>query len=57
MFDCGGKEVRRLEFPSGGSYTSPIREGSLDLRGNRVTKLGTNMYLVTFTYHEQVGDT
>ncbi|XP_075907635.1 protein OSCP1a [Nelusetta ayraudi] len=44
IFDCRGKGVRRCEFPSGGSYTSPIREGSLDLRGDRVTKLGTNMF-------------
>lgn len=43
LFDSTGREVRRSEFPTGGSYTSPIREGSLDLRGDRVTKLGTNM--------------
>lgn len=47
MFDCRGKEVRRIEFPTAGSYSSPIREGSFELRGDRVTRLGTNMYACT----------
>ncbi|XP_030597260.1 protein OSCP1a isoform X1 [Archocentrus centrarchus] len=46
IFDCHGREVRRREFPSGGSYTSAIREGSFELRGNRVIRLGMNMYTV-----------
>ncbi|TNM93047.1 hypothetical protein fugu_018449 [Takifugu bimaculatus] len=47
LFNRTGREVRRSEFPTGGSYTSPIREGSLDLRGDRVIKLGTNMFTET----------
>lgn len=47
MFDSKGREVRRSEFPAGGSYSSPIREGSFDLRGDRVTRLGANMYVST----------
>ncbi|XP_004548948.3 protein OSCP1a [Maylandia zebra] len=46
IFDCRGREVRRREFPSGGSYTSSIREGSFELHGNRVIRLGMNMYTV-----------
>ncbi|XP_029700899.1 protein OSCP1a isoform X2 [Takifugu rubripes] len=47
LFNRTGREVRRSEFPTRGSYTSPIREGSLDLRGDRVIKLGTNMFTET----------
>ncbi|KAG1948306.1 protein OSCP1a [Pimephales promelas] len=43
-FNAKGREVRRSRFPSGGSYTSAICQGSLDLSGDRVTLLGTNMY-------------
>ncbi|XP_047461419.1 protein OSCP1a [Mugil cephalus] len=43
-FDSKGREVRRREFPNGGSYTSPIREGSFELHGDRVIRLGVNMY-------------
>uniref|UniRef100_A0A3B4F2G1 Protein OSCP1-like n=1 Tax=Pundamilia nyererei TaxID=303518 RepID=A0A3B4F2G1_9CICH len=46
IFDCRGREVRRREFLSGGSYTSSIREGSFELHGNRVIRLGMNMYTV-----------
>ncbi|CAJ1083142.1 protein OSCP1a [Xyrichtys novacula] len=46
MFDDKGKEVTRSEFPTGGSYTSPIREGSFELHGDRVIRLGLNMYTV-----------
>uniref|UniRef100_A0A3B4F0Y3 Protein OSCP1-like n=1 Tax=Pundamilia nyererei TaxID=303518 RepID=A0A3B4F0Y3_9CICH len=45
IFDCRGREVRRREFLSGGSYTSSIREGSFELHGNRVIRLGMNMYV------------
>ncbi|KAG8005370.1 Protein OSCP1, partial [Nibea albiflora] len=47
-FDSKGREVRRSEFPTGGSYTSPIREGSFDLHGDRVIRLGMNMYTVNY---------
>nr|XP_046274550.1 protein OSCP1-like isoform X2 [Scatophagus argus] len=43
-FDNKGREVRRSEFPTGGSYTSPVREGSFELHGDRVIRLGTNTY-------------
>ncbi|XP_035537563.1 protein OSCP1a [Morone saxatilis] len=45
-FNSKGREVRRSEFPTGGSYTSPIREGSFELHGDRVIRLGMNMYTV-----------
>ncbi|XP_034748526.1 protein OSCP1a isoform X2 [Etheostoma cragini] len=45
-FDRKGREVRRSEFPTGGSYTSPIRKGCFDLHGDRVIRLGMNMYTV-----------
>lgn len=51
LFDRTGREVRRREFPTGGAYTSSIREGSLDLRGDRVTRLGTNMCVNTSPNH------
>lgn len=44
MFSCTGEEVNRLQFNNGGSYTSAVREGSFEIFGDRVTKLGTNMY-------------
>nr|XP_015204144.1 PREDICTED: protein OSCP1 isoform X1 [Lepisosteus oculatus] len=47
IFNGSGEEVKSLEFPSGGNYTSPLREGSFDLYGERVIKLGTNMYSVS----------
>ncbi|XP_056153829.1 protein OSCP1a [Lampris incognitus] len=47
MFDNQRREVKRCTFPTGGSYSSPIREGSFELHGDRVITLGTNMYNVT----------
>ncbi|KAK2920869.1 hypothetical protein Q8A73_000354 [Channa argus] len=46
MFDSKGREVRRSKFPTGGSYSSSIREGSFELHGDRVITLGTNVYTV-----------
>ncbi|XP_053189876.1 protein OSCP1a [Scomber japonicus] len=43
-FDRKGREVRRSEFPTGGSYSSPIKQGSFELHGDRVIRLGMNMY-------------
>ncbi|XP_010790836.1 protein OSCP1a isoform X2 [Notothenia coriiceps] len=45
-FDGKGREVRRSEFPSGGSYSSSVREGCFELHGDRVIRLGTDMYTV-----------
>ncbi|XP_028819483.1 protein OSCP1a isoform X3 [Denticeps clupeoides] len=47
IFNRKGREVKRREFPAGGSYTSPMREGSFEMFGDRATRLGTNMYSVT----------
>ncbi|KAI4810750.1 protein OSCP1 isoform X1 [Pseudochaenichthys georgianus] len=47
MFSCTGKEVSRLQFSNGGNYNAAIREGSFEIFGDRVTKLGTNMYSVS----------
>ncbi|KAL2080718.1 hypothetical protein ACEWY4_024511 [Coilia grayii] len=44
LFNSKGREVKRYEFPSCGSYTSHVREGSFDMSGDRVTRLGTNIY-------------
>uniref|UniRef100_A0A3Q3WZ29 Uncharacterized protein n=1 Tax=Mola mola TaxID=94237 RepID=A0A3Q3WZ29_MOLML len=45
MFDSKGREVKRSEFQTAGSYTSTIREGSFELRGHRVIRLGLNTYV------------
>ncbi|DAA30969.1 protein OSCP1 [Bos indicus] len=45
-FNNKGKEVKRTEFKHGGSYVAAPKEGSLELYGDRVLKLGTNMYSV-----------
>uniref|UniRef100_UPI00398E3B0B protein OSCP1 n=1 Tax=Pristiophorus japonicus TaxID=55135 RepID=UPI00398E3B0B len=47
MFNYNGEEVKRANFPASGSYTSALTEGSFDLYGDRVIKLGTNMYSVS----------
>lgn len=47
IFSLKGEEVKRVEFQNGGNYVSPLREGSYDLFGDRVVKLGTNMYSVS----------
>ncbi|XP_053092735.1 protein OSCP1a isoform X2 [Pangasianodon hypophthalmus] len=46
-FNRRGRVVRRREFVSGGSYTSTMRDASFDISGDRVTRLGTNMYSVS----------
>uniref|UniRef100_A0A3Q3QRB8 Organic solute carrier partner 1a n=1 Tax=Monopterus albus TaxID=43700 RepID=A0A3Q3QRB8_MONAL len=51
VFDSKGREVRRSEFPAGGSYSSPVREGSFELHGDRVISLGMNMYVLGGTVH------
>ncbi|OXB77855.1 UNVERIFIED_CONTAM: hypothetical protein H355_000610 [Colinus virginianus] len=47
MFNRNGDEVKRTEFTTGGNYVTPQREGSFELYGDRVLKLGTNMYSVS----------
>uniref|UniRef100_A0A4W5MH67 Organic solute carrier partner 1 n=1 Tax=Hucho hucho TaxID=62062 RepID=A0A4W5MH67_9TELE len=47
MFSCNGEEVKRLQFRNGGNYTSVLGEGSFEMFGERVIKLGTNMYSVS----------
>ncbi|XP_068613665.1 protein OSCP1-like [Brachionichthys hirsutus] len=47
MFSCTGEEVTRLQFNNGGNYTAALREGSFETFGDRITKLGTNMYGVS----------
>ncbi|XP_048469167.1 protein OSCP1 isoform X3 [Rhincodon typus] len=47
MFNYDGEEVKRATFPASGSYTSVLTEGSFDLFGDRVIKLGTNMYSIS----------
>lgn len=42
-----GNEIKTLQFAPGGSYQGPQAEGSFDMKGSRVTKLGTNMYSVS----------
>ncbi|XP_038155351.1 protein OSCP1-like isoform X3 [Cyprinodon tularosa] len=43
-FDLRGREVSQKEFPPGGSYSSPVGPGSFDLNGDRVLRLGRNLY-------------
>ncbi|XP_045046775.2 protein OSCP1 isoform X3 [Desmodus rotundus] len=46
MFNHKGEEVKRAEFRHGGNYVAALKEGSFELYGDRVLKLGTNMYSV-----------
>ena len=43
MFNHKGEEVKRAEFRHGGNYVAALKEGSFELYGDRVLKLGTNM--------------
>lgn len=52
MLNNRGREIRRWEYTTGGCYTSSIPEGSFELFGSRVSRLGTNMYT-----ESQPGDT
>ncbi|XP_075410117.1 protein OSCP1 [Tenrec ecaudatus] len=45
-FNNKGQEVRTAQFKHGGDYVAASREGSFELYGDRVLKLGTNMYSV-----------
>ncbi|XP_023489155.1 protein OSCP1 isoform X1 [Equus przewalskii] len=46
MFNSKGEEVKTVEFKHGGNYVAAPKEGSFELYGDRVLKLGTNMYSV-----------
>ncbi|XP_061839161.1 protein OSCP1a isoform X1 [Nerophis lumbriciformis] len=46
IFDTKGRKVRQSHFPSGGSYSVANKEGSFGLHGDRVLRLGMNMYTV-----------
>ena len=43
VFNDNGNVTRTTQFNPVGKYSQSTREGSFDMRGNRVTKLGTNM--------------
>ncbi|KAL4657562.1 protein OSCP1 isoform X2 [Arapaima gigas] len=47
MFNCSGDEVKKVQFHNAGNYASALREGSFEMYGERVIKLGTNMYSVS----------
>uniref|UniRef100_A0A8C6VLW5 Organic solute carrier partner 1 n=1 Tax=Naja naja TaxID=35670 RepID=A0A8C6VLW5_NAJNA len=47
LFNNKGDEIQRIEFSSGGNYVLPYREGSFDLHGDRVIRLGTNIYSIS----------
>lgn len=44
IFNNQGEEVKKIEFKHGGNYVTAPKEGSFELYGDRVLKLGTNMY-------------
>ncbi|XP_008271889.2 protein OSCP1 isoform X2 [Oryctolagus cuniculus] len=44
MFNHKGEEVKKIKFKHGGNYVTATKEGSFELYGDRVLKLGTNMY-------------
>ncbi|XP_012713356.2 protein OSCP1 isoform X1 [Fundulus heteroclitus] len=43
-FDLRGREVSRSEFPPGGSFSGSVGDGSFELNGDRVLRLGRNLY-------------
>ncbi|XP_057684098.1 protein OSCP1a [Corythoichthys intestinalis] len=47
-FDNKGRETRRYRFPTGGNYCHPVKDASFGLHGERVIKLGVNMYCINF---------
>ncbi|KAL3882260.1 hypothetical protein ACJMK2_028622 [Sinanodonta woodiana] len=47
LFDESGKEAKTASFPSGGNYTIAQKEGSIEMKGDRVTNLGKNMYSIS----------
>ncbi|XP_077599829.1 protein OSCP1a isoform X2 [Stigmatopora nigra] len=49
-FDKKGRETCRYRFSSGGNYCHPIKDASFGLHGERVIKLGVNMFCIN---HEE----
>ncbi|XP_072036305.1 protein OSCP1-like [Amphiura filiformis] len=45
-FNEDGKQTSTLEFHVNGKYLASLNEGSSEVKGDRVTKLGTNMYSI-----------
>lgn len=43
-FNSDGKQNKTVEFPTSGNYSATLKEGSLAPKGDRVVKLGKNMY-------------
>ncbi|XP_014674452.1 PREDICTED: protein OSCP1-like [Priapulus caudatus] len=54
LFNDKGEQVKTVSFASGGNYTCPLVASSIELHGNRVTRLGTNMYTVTKPFETTV---
>ncbi|XP_070568363.1 protein OSCP1-like [Ptychodera flava] len=49
-----GAQLKSKDFPVTGKYMASLREGSFDMKGDRVTKLGTNMYNVSRPVETQI---
>ncbi|XP_077976868.1 protein OSCP1-like [Glandiceps talaboti] len=49
-----GRSSTSSDFPVTGKYVASLREGSFDAKGERVTKLGTNMYNVSRPVETQI---
>lgn len=45
VFNDRGETLKEKEFHPGGRWNHPKKEGSFEKHGDRVTKLGTNMYV------------
>ncbi|XP_029419003.1 protein OSCP1 isoform X2 [Nannospalax galili] len=57
MFNDKGQEVKKIEFKHGGDYVAAPKEGSFELYGDRVLKLGTNMYSMNRPVETQMSGT
>ncbi|XP_013888626.1 protein OSCP1, partial [Austrofundulus limnaeus] len=47
-FDPRSREVSRTKFQSGAGFSGAVREGSFDLSGDRLLRLGSNMYAAEY---------
>ena len=47
LYNEKGQQIKQSSFDCIGRYAASSREGSIDLRGDRGTKLGTNIYNVS----------